>query len=393
MRRQDVGRIGLADHDTVTLDNLARQILHRTEDLGRLKVDSGADSIFRLCPKVAVDKIPLKLTRKNTARIIAPYDVIIDGSDNLAFKLVLNDACALSGKPWVMGGVLRFFGQIMTILPGESACLRCLVGEEGAGVRGLDCGDAGVLGAVAGLRGHGAGRRCAPGYRGACARLVEQADDGRFLEQRLWGLGRGAGPGLSGLRARRAQSNQGPGNPRGAGSARLAHEADTPDERISPMKISTKGRYAVLAMIELARHSQTHPVPLPQIAGNLDISQHYLEQLFVKMRRASLVSSTRGPGGGYILALPPSRINMRDVLSAVEETIQPVDCGETPPSSPCPNHCGVRKPGFVEKTRGRDRQDAARNHAGGFERAAYRCGIRRAPAQFPGEHLASTMVK
>ena len=110
------------------------------------------------------------------------------------------------------------------------------------------------------------------------------------------------------------------------------------------MKISTKGRYAVLAMIELARHSQTHPVPLPQIAGNLDISQHYLEQLFVKMRRASLVRSTRGPGGGYILALPPSRINMRDVLSAVEETIQPVDCGETPPSSPCPNIavCGSR---------------------------------------------------
>ena len=83
------------------------------------------------------------------------------------------------------------------------------------------------------------------------------------------------------------------------------------------MKMSTKGRYAVRAMIELARHSQTHPVPLPQIAGRLGISQHYLEQLFVKMRRASLVSSTRGPGGGYILALPPSEINMRDVLCAV----------------------------------------------------------------------------
>ncbi len=148
-----VGRIGLADHDTVTLDNLARQILHRAEDMGRLKVDSGADSIFRLSAKVAVDKIPLKLTRENAARIIAPYDVILDGSDNLATKLTLNDACALSGKPWIMGGVLRFFGQVMTILPGESACLRCLVGEEGANARGLDCGDAGVLGAVAGFVG------------------------------------------------------------------------------------------------------------------------------------------------------------------------------------------------------------------------------------------------
>ena len=148
-----VGRIGLADHDAVTLDNLARQILHRTEDVGRLKVDSGADSIFRLSAEIAVDKIPQKLTRENAARIIAPYDVIVDGSDNLAAKLALNDACIAAGTPWVMGGVLRFFGQMMTILPGRSACLRCLVGEEGEGVRGLDCGDAGVFGAVAGFVG------------------------------------------------------------------------------------------------------------------------------------------------------------------------------------------------------------------------------------------------
>ena len=148
-----VGRVGLADHDVVTLDNLARQILHRTEDIGRLKVDSGADSIFRFSAEVAVDMIPQKLTRRNAARIIAPYDVIIDGSDNLAAKLALNDACAAAGKPWVMGGILRFFGQMMTILPGRSACLRCLVGEEGEDARGLDCGDAGVFGAVAGFVG------------------------------------------------------------------------------------------------------------------------------------------------------------------------------------------------------------------------------------------------
>ena len=148
-----VARIGLADHDVVSLDNLARQILHRTEDVGRLKVDSGADSIFRLSAKVGVDKIPQKLTRENAAQIIAPYDVIIDGSDNIESKMALNDACAASSKPWVMGGVLRFFGQVMTILPGKSACLRCLVGEEGANARGLDCGDAGVFGAVAGFVG------------------------------------------------------------------------------------------------------------------------------------------------------------------------------------------------------------------------------------------------
>ncbi len=148
-----IGRIGLADHDVVTLDNLARQILHRGEDIGRLKVDSGADSIIRLSAEVAVDKIPLKLTSENAARIIAPYGVVVDGSDNLASKMALNDACVASNKPWVMGGVLHFFGQVLTILPGESACLRCLVGEEDANARGLDCGDAGVFGAVAGFVG------------------------------------------------------------------------------------------------------------------------------------------------------------------------------------------------------------------------------------------------
>ncbi len=107
------------------------------------------------------------------------------------------------------------------------------------------------------------------------------------------------------------------------------------------MKISTKGRYAVIAMIDLARHSQTHPIPLPQIASRQNISQHYLEQLFVKMRRAELVKSTRGPGGGYVLAHPPAKITMKDVLSAVDEEIRPVDCGED--RSPNPAVFGSRQ--------------------------------------------------
>ncbi len=148
-----VGRIGMVDHDVVTLDNLARQILHRTEDVGRKKVDSGADFLSRFSTCVSVDRIPLKLTPKNAAEIIAPYGVVVDGSDNLPSKLALNSACASLGKPWVMGGVLRFFGQVMTIFPGESACLRCLVGDEGVSVKGLDCAETGVFGAVAGFVG------------------------------------------------------------------------------------------------------------------------------------------------------------------------------------------------------------------------------------------------
>ncbi len=148
-----VGRVGLVDHDAVTLDNLARQILHRTCDVGRRKVDSGADGLARLSARTVVERIPEKLDDANAAEIIAPYDVVIDGTDNLAAKRALGVACARAGKPWVMGGILRFFGQVMTILPGESACLHCLTGEEGARARGLDCGEAGVLGAVAGFVG------------------------------------------------------------------------------------------------------------------------------------------------------------------------------------------------------------------------------------------------
>lgn len=91
------------------------------------------------------------------------------------------------------------------------------------------------------------------------------------------------------------------------------------------MKVSTKGRYAVMAMVELALLSQSEPISLSQIARKLNISQSYLEQLFVKMRRSSLVISTRGPGGGYVLAKPANEIDMKTLLFSVGEGIVPVE--------------------------------------------------------------------
>lgn len=88
--------------------------------------------------------------------------------------------------------------------------------------------------------------------------------------------------------------------------------------------MSTKGRYAVMAMVELALLSQSEPISLSQIARKLNISQSYLEQLFVKMRRSSLVISTRGPGGGYVLAKPANEIDMKTLLFSVGEGIIPV---------------------------------------------------------------------
>ncbi|MFT3986649.1 Rrf2 family transcriptional regulator [Aestuariivirga sp.] len=93
------------------------------------------------------------------------------------------------------------------------------------------------------------------------------------------------------------------------------------------MKMSTKGRYAVMAMIDIATHSHGAPVSLAEIAERQDISQEYLEQLFGKLRKAKLVESARGPGGGYRLARPVADIPISDVILAVDEELRVTRCG------------------------------------------------------------------
>ncbi|MCA2011072.1 Rrf2 family transcriptional regulator [Pararhodobacter sp. CCB-MM2] len=96
------------------------------------------------------------------------------------------------------------------------------------------------------------------------------------------------------------------------------------------MKLSTKGRYATVAMVDLAilqRQAASRHVSLAEIAKRQDVSQPYLEQLFVKLRRAGLVDSVRGPGGGYRLARDPSEIRVSEILEAVEETVSAMEKG------------------------------------------------------------------
>ena len=92
------------------------------------------------------------------------------------------------------------------------------------------------------------------------------------------------------------------------------------------MKMSTKGRYAVMAMIDIATHSDGDPVSLAEIAERQDISQEYLEQLFGKLRKAKLVESARGPGGGYRLATAMSEIPVAKIIAAVDEELQFTRC-------------------------------------------------------------------
>jgi Rrf2 family iron-sulfur cluster assembly transcriptional regulator len=92
------------------------------------------------------------------------------------------------------------------------------------------------------------------------------------------------------------------------------------------VKLSTKGRYAVMAMVDLARHGNGNPVSLAEIAERQEISLSYLEQLFAKLRRSGLVSSVRGPGGGYLLAHGRDQTRISDIIVAVDEPIHAVRC-------------------------------------------------------------------
>ncbi|MBF0165670.1 MAG: Rrf2 family transcriptional regulator [Magnetococcales bacterium] len=97
------------------------------------------------------------------------------------------------------------------------------------------------------------------------------------------------------------------------------------------MKLTTKGRYAVTAMLDLCCQESHTPVALIDISKRQDISLSYLEQLFAKLRRRGLVRSVRGPGGGYLLVAPPSTISVADIIRAVDEPIKATSCDENDP--------------------------------------------------------------
>jgi adenylyltransferase/sulfurtransferase len=148
-----VGRIGIVDSDKVELNNLQRQILHSTKDVGRAKVESARDRINAINEDVKVITYHLRLTSENILEIIKDYDIVVDGSDNFPTRYLVNDACVLSKKPLSHGGIFRFDGQAITIIPGESACYRCLFPEPPPPGLVPSCQEAGILGVVAGIIG------------------------------------------------------------------------------------------------------------------------------------------------------------------------------------------------------------------------------------------------
>lgn len=148
-----VGTIALADRETVALSNLHRQVLHTTAEIGRPKSQSAKTRLEALNPDVAVVPIHASVDADNALELLRPYDVILDGSDNVPTRYLVNDACVLLGKPLIYGGVVQLGGQVLTIVPRRGACLRCVFPEPPEPGTALTCQDAGVLGSAAGLVG------------------------------------------------------------------------------------------------------------------------------------------------------------------------------------------------------------------------------------------------
>lgn len=147
-----VGTIGLVDHDRIDISNLQRQILYTTAEVGAGKAVTAASRLAALDPQIRVVPHDVKLSAANVARLFGQYDVILDGTDRLAVRYLINDACVLGRKPLVSAAIHRFEGQAMTYVPGKGPCYRCLY-PEGSDALVPNCADAGVLGVLPGVMG------------------------------------------------------------------------------------------------------------------------------------------------------------------------------------------------------------------------------------------------
>ncbi len=148
-----IGRIGLVDYDVVEETNLQRQIVHGQSSIGMTKVDSAERRLRDLNPFLQIDKYNVPLTSENALEILAPYDVIIDGTDNFPTRYLTNDACVKLGKPNVYGSILRFEGQLSVFYAKEGPCYRCMFPEPPPPGLVPNCAEAGVLGVLPGVIG------------------------------------------------------------------------------------------------------------------------------------------------------------------------------------------------------------------------------------------------
>lgn len=155
-----VGTLGVADDDTVSLSNLQRQVIHATDDVGKLKVESAAAAIAALNPHVAFRAHPVRITAANALALIGGYDIVLDGSDNFTTRYLVSDACYLAKRTLITAALGVFDGSLTTIRAHEknaagefNPTYRCLFPEAPPPGTVPSCEEAGILGALAGVLG------------------------------------------------------------------------------------------------------------------------------------------------------------------------------------------------------------------------------------------------
>lgn len=148
-----VGTLGIIDDDVVDITNLQRQILHGSDDVGRPKVESAADTIRKINPLVRVNGYRERLNRNNILKLLEGYDFIVDGTDNFQTRYLVNDACVMTRKPFVYGSIYRFEGQVSVFWPGKGPTYRCLFPEPPPPDLAPSCSEGGVLGILPGIIG------------------------------------------------------------------------------------------------------------------------------------------------------------------------------------------------------------------------------------------------
>lgn len=149
-----VGTLGIVEFDRVDLSNLQRQLLHRTQDVGRPKIDSAEDTIHALNPDVKVIKHQVVLDSTNVMDIIKDYDIVVNGTDNFPTRYLVNDACVFAKKPLVDGSIFMFEGQATVFDAANGGpCYRCLFPTPPPPGEVPSCQEAGVLGVLPGIIG------------------------------------------------------------------------------------------------------------------------------------------------------------------------------------------------------------------------------------------------
>lgn len=148
-----IGEIVLIDMDEVDITNLNRQFLYTKNDTGKKKADLAAKKLNDLNPEISVSAINERITYDNAFDLLKGYDAVVDGTDNFPVRYAVNDACAVNKVPLFHGAVLMHEGRAISIVPGESACFRCVFPEPPPAGMVPTCREAGVLGVMTGLVG------------------------------------------------------------------------------------------------------------------------------------------------------------------------------------------------------------------------------------------------